>query len=91
MGIRSIVVEENCPPVKVSVWVRVRVSFRVREQFSSGAIVLEPKSCSFSIYLTTEIKKLSENTQKYYFHYFYICAVYTPLLDRVKFVFGQGW
>ena len=28
-GIRTIAPEENCPPVKVRVWVRVRVSFRV--------------------------------------------------------------
>ena len=33
--------EENCPPVNVRVWVRVRVSFRVGGQLSSGAIVLE--------------------------------------------------
>ena len=32
--------EENCPPVGVRV--RVRVSFRVEEQFPSGAMVLEP-------------------------------------------------
>ena len=29
------------PPVRVSVWVRVRVSFRVGRQFSSGTTVLE--------------------------------------------------
>ena len=38
---------ENCPrrklpPVRVRVWVRVRVNFWVVEQFSSGSIVLEP-------------------------------------------------
>ena len=33
--------EENYPPVRVRGW--VRVSFWVRGQFSSGAIVLEPK------------------------------------------------
>ena len=38
----TIAPEENCPPVKVRVWIRIRVSFRVRGQFSSGAIVLEP-------------------------------------------------
>ena len=32
---------DNCPSVRVRVWVRVRVSFRVGRQFSSGAIVLE--------------------------------------------------
>ena len=31
--------EENCLPVKV--WVRDKVSFRVRRKFSSGEIVLE--------------------------------------------------
>ena len=41
-GIRTIAPEENCPPVRVRVWVRNRVSFRVERQFSSAAIVLEP-------------------------------------------------
>ena len=44
--------KENCPPVRVGFSVKVRISFRVRvwvrisfgigEQFSFGAIVLEP-------------------------------------------------
>ena len=29
-GIRTITAEENCPLVRVRVWVRVRVSFKVR-------------------------------------------------------------
>ena len=33
---------ENCPPVRVRVWIMVRVSFRVGGQFSSGAIIVEP-------------------------------------------------
>ena len=45
MGIRTIASEENCPPVRVRVWVKVRVSFRVEGEFSSGAIVLEPFVC----------------------------------------------
>ena len=38
---QTIAPEENCLPVGVRVWFRVNVSFRVRGQFSSGAIVLE--------------------------------------------------
>ena len=41
-SIRTIAPEEKCHPVRVRVEVRVRVSFRVRGQLSSGAIVLEP-------------------------------------------------
>ena len=41
--------EENCPPVGVRVWFRVRVSFKVGGQFSTGAIVLEPnRTCGFT-------------------------------------------
>ena len=40
--IRTTAPEENCPPIRVSVWVRVRISFRVGGQFSLGTIVLEP-------------------------------------------------
>ena len=29
-GIRTIALEENCPRIRVRVWIRVRVSFRVR-------------------------------------------------------------
>ena len=39
-SVRTIAPEENCPPVRVRVWVRVR--FSVGGQLSSGAIVLEP-------------------------------------------------
>ena len=38
LGIRTIVPEETCPPVRARVW----VSFRDGGQFSLGAIVLEP-------------------------------------------------
>ena len=60
------------PPVTVRVWVRVKVSFRVREQFSSEAIVLEPiyhilliflLLLTFAIikpYLSWLLKRLSE-------------------------------
>ena len=41
LGIRTSAPEKMCPPVGVRVWFRVRVSFRVGGQFSSGAIVLE--------------------------------------------------
>ena len=41
-GIRTIPLKGNYLSVMVRVWVRVRVSFRVGGQFSSGAIVLEP-------------------------------------------------
>ena len=41
-GIRTIPPKGNYLSVMVRVWVRVRVSFRVGGQFSSGAIVLEP-------------------------------------------------
>ena len=41
-GVRTFVLEENCPPVMVRVWYRVRLRKRFGEQFSSGAIVLEP-------------------------------------------------
>ena len=37
-GVRKISPEENCSPVRA----RVRVRIKVGEQFSSGAIVLEP-------------------------------------------------
>ena len=39
-GIRTIAPEENCPPVRVRVW--IRVSFGIGRQFYSGAIVIEP-------------------------------------------------
>ena len=39
VGNQAIAPEENCPLVRVRVW--LRVSFGVGEQFSSGAIVLE--------------------------------------------------
>ena len=42
-GIRTISPEENCPPVRVSVWGKVRISFRVEGQLSLGTIVLEPR------------------------------------------------
>ena len=35
-------VSGQLPPVRVRVWVRVSVSFRVGRQFYLGAIVLEP-------------------------------------------------
>ena len=35
---------DNCPPLMVRVWFRVRLSFRVGGQFSSRVIVLEPFS-----------------------------------------------
>ena len=35
---------ENCPPIRVRVWFRVGVRIRLGGQFSSGAIVLEPKN-----------------------------------------------
>ena len=38
---QAIVPERNCPPIRVRVW--LRVSFGVAGQFSTGAIVLEPK------------------------------------------------
>ena len=42
-GIRTIAPDENCPlPVRVRVWFKVSVKIRVGEQFTSGAIVLEP-------------------------------------------------
>ena len=37
---QAIALEENCSPVRVTIW--VRVSYGVGGQFSSGAIVLEP-------------------------------------------------
>ena len=37
-GIRTIAPKENCPPGRVRVWVRVRTSFTVRGQFSSGQL-----------------------------------------------------
>ena len=40
-GIRTITPEENCSLVSVRVWVRVRVSFKVRGVIFLGAIVLE--------------------------------------------------
>ena len=44
VGVRTIVPEENCPPVRIRVWFRVSVKIRFGAggQFSSGAIVLEP-------------------------------------------------
>ena len=42
-GIRTIAPEENCSPVRVSVWVRVRISFRSGGQFSLSTIVVEPR------------------------------------------------
>ena len=42
-GTRTIAPEKNCLPVRVSVWFRVRISFRVGSRFSLGTIVLEPQ------------------------------------------------
>ena len=39
MGVQIIALEGNCSPVRVSVWVTVRV--KVGGQFCSGAIALE--------------------------------------------------
>ena len=36
-GNHAIASEENCPPIRVGVW--VRISFGARGQFSSGAII----------------------------------------------------
>ena len=43
-GVRKIAPEENCPPVRVRVWFRIRVRIRAGGQFSSGAFFLEPFS-----------------------------------------------
>ena len=40
MGVRKIAPEENCPPVRVRIW--VGASFRIASEFSSETIVLEP-------------------------------------------------
>ena len=40
-GNRTIAAEENCPPVRVRAWVRVRVWNRGGGHFSSRTIVLE--------------------------------------------------
>ena len=51
--------EENCPPVRVWVW--VRVSFGVGGQFSPGPIVLKPSEADYGISsfdLKTELQKL---------------------------------
>ena len=37
-GIRTIVPEENCPPVRIRVWVRVRNSFKVGGNFPLGKL-----------------------------------------------------
>ena len=42
-SIQTIAPEGNCSPVRVSVWVRVKISFSVGGQFSLGTIVLEPR------------------------------------------------
>ena len=48
-GIRTIIPEENCPPIRVRVWVRVRVRNRV-----GGAFFLEDNclrsNCKFTIH-----------------------------------------
>ena len=41
-GVRKIAPKENCPPVRVRVWFRISVRIKAGEQFSSGAIFLEP-------------------------------------------------
>ena len=41
-GVRTIAPEENFPPVRVRVWASVRISYRVKGQLYSGAILLEP-------------------------------------------------
>ena len=42
-GIRTIAPEKNCSPIRVSVWVRVRISFTFGGQFSFSTIVVEPR------------------------------------------------
>ena len=42
-GIRTSTPEQNCLPVKVRVWFRVRDRIRVGVQYFSGGIILEPK------------------------------------------------
>ena len=61
-GIRTIAPEESCPPVRVRVWVRVRVSFRVGGQFSSEAIVLEPEKKHFVKIVTSLVTVLLKMT-----------------------------
>ena len=40
-GFRTIFRKENCPAVRVRIWLRIRVRINF-SQFSSGAFVLEP-------------------------------------------------
>ena len=42
LGVLKITPEENCPPVRVTAWIRISVRIRAGWQFSSGAIFLEP-------------------------------------------------
>ena len=51
--------EENYPSVRVRVWVNVRVS--VGDQFSPGAIVLEPRKwvSSLNIYIVAFLLQLA--------------------------------
>ena len=49
-GNQTIAPKENCPLVRVRVW--LRVSFGVGGQFSSGVIVLEPTFYLFSAILS---------------------------------------
>ena len=65
-GIWTIAHEENCPPARVSVWVRVNISFRIGDQFSLGTNVLEVKIWSkYEIdHFPIRILRRSHNSKK---------------------------
>ena len=70
-GIWTIAPEENCPPVEVKVWVRVRVSFR--EGGGGEAIFLwgnYPRTLSHSTFLFT--KYLTDKRQVLNFLVFFV-------------------
>ena len=59
MGVRTIAPEENCPPLRLRAWVKVRVRIRVggnfpREQLSQNRIYEKLTSFSEKYNLTTK-------------------------------------
>ena len=85
-GIRKIAPEENCPPVRVRVWIRVRISFRVGKKFSSGAIVLEPILVHFkkTLLRTRLISKSSKAFRLFLIQLLFGCLIKKHITTHLK-------
>ena len=70
-GIRTFAFEENCPPVGVRVWVRIRVSFKVGEWevIFVDVTVLEPIITDQALRSQTIGHKTLQITTSFYNHF----------------------